>query len=108
MERYEEALKAIYDNPECKVKSWALYGLTGGERPEAKETAGQVPVAWLHKIKEPDMEAMQVFSWSDANPWSHWLSKHMEECSYSVTPLFTALQSPSNPTQSHNHRGDEQ
>lgn len=33
MERYEEALKAIFDNPHELPRQWALYGLTGGDKP---------------------------------------------------------------------------
>lgn len=33
MERYEEALKAIFDNPHELPRQWALYGLTGGPKP---------------------------------------------------------------------------
>lgn len=33
MERYEEALKAVFDNPHYLTRKWALYGLTGGNKP---------------------------------------------------------------------------
>ena len=41
MERYELALKAIYDDPNALVKSWAVYGLTGGEPPTTTPSQAQ-------------------------------------------------------------------
>jgi len=41
MERYEEALKAIFDNPHELPRQWALYGLTGGSKPVLNGSANR-------------------------------------------------------------------
>jgi hypothetical protein len=57
------------------------------------------PVAWLHVIQEPDTSHPQtMYSGSPDNPWSHWLESHRDQCVYSCTPLYTALEPiPSSP-----------
>ncbi|MDI1266812.1 MAG: hypothetical protein PS018_26465 [bacterium] len=49
---------------------------------------GQEPVAWRHEIVEPDGTVNSLLSNSSDNPFSHWLEKHRDECTYTVTPLY--------------------
>ncbi|MBY5821434.1 hypothetical protein [Rhizobium leguminosarum] len=46
------------------------------------------PVAWRHTIVEPDGRKNIMLSQSAANPWSHWVGKHLGECVYACTPLY--------------------
>ena len=46
------------------------------------------PVAYRHSIVEPDGQEQICFSVSPDNPWSHWVAKHRDKCTYTVMPLY--------------------
>lgn len=47
------------------------------------------PIAWLHTIREPSaVEPSRMLSFSEDNPWSHWMDDHKEQCEYTRTPLY--------------------
>jgi len=74
---------AVISRQQLDVLEGALSAATASVQPSAAE-----PVAWWHKIKEPDKDEATMFSSSPNNPWSHWISKHLESCEYSCMPLF--------------------
>jgi hypothetical protein len=59
---------------------------------DAAPTPAQEPVAWLHEVWQPGGHHGRLLSNSSKNPWSHWVERHLSECTYKATPLYAAPQ----------------
>lgn len=50
----------------------------------------QQPVAWRHKVVEPDGSEGVMFSRGKDCPWVHWKDAYKAGCVFTVQPLYTA------------------
>lgn len=48
------------------------------------------PAGYLHEITEPECDTNRMYSAHPSNPWSHWVEKRRERCTYKCTPLYAA------------------
>lgn len=75
----------LYENIANKAAEWGAQ-----QRGVVVPEQAQVPAGWIHTIKEPDhVGDTTIFSYSDECPWSHWVTQHLVQCTWTRTPLFS-------------------
>jgi hypothetical protein len=67
--------------------------------PSPEQQGAEQPIAYLHHIVEPDVGQAggldhSLFTRTPENPWSHWMAKHREKCTWTCTPLYSTAPAP--------------
>jgi hypothetical protein len=76
-----------------------LTTVTADCAPSPEQQGAEQPIAYLHRIVEPDVGQAggldhTLFTYSPENPWSHWVAKHREKCTWTCTPLYSTAPAP--------------
>jgi hypothetical protein len=77
----------------CK-QQYELYERIGQAFQRLPHEPCEQPSGYLHQITEPGGGVNQMYSSSGANPWSHWVESHRDQCIYSCTPLYARPAQP--------------